>query len=307
MGKVAVLGSINHDVIVTCDRAPRAGETVHGSAVSFYPGGKGSNQAIAAARFGADVSFFGRVGKDSAGLSLLSNLDDDGVNRRYVRISDSLPTGTALITVDRAGSNSIVVVSGANSSMGSSDVAELTDAGCGPNDVLVCQLEIPRETVAEALNAGHELGMTTILNAAPADDVRDLLAVVDVFVVNEREIVPNIGGEFSSRSELTERIAELSAAYQCSTIVTLGAEGCVAALYIDGAISTLDLEVPDVEVVDGTGAGDTFVGVLAACIAAGTDPRESVSLAGIAGSLSTTRKGAQDAMPTRSQVEAFMA
>ncbi|MBE6483604.1 MAG: ribokinase [Actinomycetaceae bacterium] len=303
MAKVVVLGSINQDVTVTCKRAPLVGETVHGTSVEYFPGGKGSNQAVASARFGATVAFIGCVGNESAGQVMRSNFDVNGIDRSAVRICEDAPTGTALITIDGTGDNSIVVVPGANEQVGARDVEALRDGGFGAGDVLVCQLEVPRDTVAAALRVGHELGMTTVLNAAPADDVRDLLDVIDVLITNEMEIQPNIGGDFSSRAELTEQVGELARSTGTAVVVTLGGEGCVAVAGDDVA----DIRARSVDVVDTTGAGDTFVGVLAAVLADGKSLPEAVEVASAAGSLATTKKGAQSGMPTRAEVVDFQA
>ncbi len=301
MARVVVVGSINQDVVVGCPRAPLIGETVHGTSLDYFPGGKGSNQAVAAARYGAPVTFVGCVGADGAGALMLRTLDEAGIDRTGVRVAPGVPTGTALITVETAGGNSIVVVPGANEEVSPVDARILAERAFGAGDILVCQLEIPRAAVSAALTTGHRAGMTTVLNAAPGEDVRNLLAEVDVLVVNETEIQPNIGGDFADRHELQGRIAALSHSHDTAVVVTLGAEGCVAV----GRGIDIDAPAPAARVLDTTGAGDTFVGVLAACLAEGGDLPTSVRHAMAAGTLSTTRRGAQTGMPTRADVATF--
>ncbi|MDO4887585.1 MAG: ribokinase [Actinomycetaceae bacterium] len=301
MSKVIVLGSINQDVVVTCERAPQLGETVHGNSVAYFPGGKGGNQAVAAARQGADVAFIGAVGSEAAGEAMLANFDAHGIDRSRVGVS-SEPTGTATITVDAAGANAIVVVAGAN---GQVEAPSLADFGEG--DVLVAQLEIPWQTVAAGLAEAKSRSMTTVLNAAPAADVRELLADVDVLVVNETEIQLSIDGDFSGRAELIARAGELAEGFGCAVVVTLGGQGCVARGGRRlGAGQVVDVPAHSVDVVDTTGAGDTFVGALAACLAEGRGLAEAIAVATAAGSLSTTKLGAQSGMPTSDEVRAFM-
>jgi ribokinase len=230
------------------------------------------------------------------------NFDANHIDRRHVRICEDVPTGTALITVDGTGDNSIVVVPGANAELSEEDIEGLAREGFGHGDVLVCQLEVPREIVNGALVRGHSLGMTTILNAAPAEDVRDILSAVDVLVVNETEIQPNIGGEFDTREELIERTVALSCDSQTAVVVTLGDEGCIVC---DGR-EVLDIPARRVHVVDTTGAGDTFVGVLSACLAEGMTINKAGQISAAAGSLATTKKGAQSGMPSAEAVYEFM-
>lgn len=283
---ITVVGSANRDLVVTSDSLPAAGETVLGSGHLETAGGKGANQAVAAARLGADVAFVGRVGSDDAGRMLLAAFDEERVGVEHVSIADAAPTGLAVITVDDAGENTIVVSPGANSLVGIDDVTAarpiLEHAA-----VTLLQLEIPMTTVTAAAQAA---GGTVILNAAPAQSLpRGLLDAVDVLIVNQPELATLAG----SSDPVAARKVPVP-----MTVVTLGAKG--AALVTGGAVTMYP--APVVDVVDTTGAGDTFCGALAAGIDAGLGIEDAVSPAVTAGALATTAMGARSAMPTTAQL-----
>lgn len=243
MGRVFVAGSINMDVVATAERHPKVGETVAGKEVLYFPGGKGANQAVAAARLGAAVAFVGCVGDDDAGRQMCANLQAAGVDISHVRVTGRASTGAAYITVDERGQNAIVVVPGANAELAAEDVAaarELIDGAA----IVVVQLEIPDAVVAAVLDTGGQV----LLNAAPARPLPpDLLDRVSVLVVNEAEaaLVPR---EFGGA--LVRTLGAGGASWRVG-----GEQGLVAA--------------PPVEVVDTTGAGDALVGALAAALARG--------------------------------------
>lgn len=287
---IAVVGSVNRDLIVMSDSLPDAGETVIGSDHVEAPGGKGANQAVAAARLGAGVAFVGRVGDDDAGRMLATAFEDEGVDITHLAVSSKAPSGLAVITVDAAGENTIVVSPGANGVVGVADVASAAKV-LGSAAVTLLQLEIPIATVIDAAAAASG---TVILNAAPAQALPDaLLEVVDLLVVNGPELEAIAGS------------AEPEAARQLTvpaTAVTLGAAG--AALITGDDVVTFP--APTVEVVDTTGAGDAFCGALAAAIDAGLNVEEAMPRAVAAGSLATTAVGARTAMPTIIDLEAAL-
>ncbi len=279
---VCVVGSANLDLVARTARLPAAGETVLGTDFAQHPGGKGLNQAIAAARAGAPTSFIGALGDDDAGRLLLAQLEGAGVDTRGVARS-ARPTGRAMITVDERGENSIVVVPGANDDVA---VASLSPAG-----VLLAQLEVPIATVATALRLATEAGMATVLNPAPAAPLTaEVLAMVDVLVPNEHELV-GLGATDA-----------LVAAGVGAVVTTLGAAG-VRVVSRDQEWHVAPFAV---QPIDTTGAGDAFCGALAARLAAGDALDAAVRFAAAAGALATTRAGAVPSMPTAAEIEALL-
>jgi ribokinase len=285
---IVVVGSVNRDLVATTDSLPAPGETVLGAHFETA-GGKGANQAVAAARLGAEVAFVGRVGDDEAGRMLAAAFRVEGVNAELLTVTDQAPTGLAVITVDGLGENTIVVSPGANDLVGLQDVAGASSL-LRAASVTLLQLEIPmRRATLAALTAG---GMV-ILNAAPAQPLPDeLIAAVGVLVVNRSELADLTGSE-------NPRMASVLPVP--TTVVTLGADG--AALVVDEEVTVYP--APRVEVVDTTGAGDAFCGALAAGIDAGLEIQAAVPRAVIAGAMATTAKGARSAMPTAAELDAF--
>ena len=294
---VVVIGSINHDLTVVTPRLPMPGETVLGTDHYTGGGGKGANQAVAAARLGARVALVGRIGDDEHGEALRTALIDYGVDVSAVSIDREAPTGLAVITVDDTADNTIVVSPGAN--------ARLTPGDLDPNligsaAVVLTQLEIPLETViaaAELATTG-----TFVLNPAPGRDLpEDLLERVDVLVPNRSELaIIAKEEEPATADEAIRAIRRLER--DALTVVTLGAIGAVM---VDGE-AELHVPAPDVAAIDPTGAGDAFCGALAHAIASGFEPTEAVNRAVVAGALAITRRGAQSAMPTAQEVEAML-
>lgn len=280
---VCVIGSANCDLVARVDRLPAAGETVLGSTFTEHPGGKGLNQAVAAARAGAVTAFVAAVGDDHAGRHLRDVAAGEGIDVRDV-VSVAAPTGRALIAVDARGENQIVVVPGANARLAPSSEIPLCR-------VALAQLEIPVDTVTAAFRAARLDGATTVLNPAPATHLpEDLLDQCDVVVPNEHEI------------DLLGGAAELRRRGVGSVVVTLGSEGV---LIVDDA-GERHIAAHRVETVDSTGAGDAFCGTLAARLAAGDDLDTAVRVASAAGALATTREGAVPSLPRASEVEAFL-
>jgi ribokinase len=280
---IVVVGSVNLDTVATVEDHPRPGETVLASSHLTSHGGKGANQAVAAARLGADVRFIGAVGDDGAGVSLADELRREGIDTDLVQAVRG-PSGVALVTVDRRGENTIVVGRGANAHVriDADERAALADA-----DVVLCQLEIPMTAVTAAAEASRGV---FILNAAPARPVPSTtLGLVDVLVVNQHELVTLAGSP------------EPSAARSLgvpTVVVTLGARG---AQIITGSDVGF-VPAPVVEARDTTGAGDTFCGALAASLDEGLDVFEATARGVVAGSLATTGIGARTAMPGRDRL-----
>jgi ribokinase len=283
MFDVCVVGSANLDLVATAARAPAPGETVLGHTYAEHAGGKGLNQAVAAARSGAGTAFVGALGADAAGALLQQVLELDGVDHAGVRVIDHLPTGRALITVGDDGENSIVVVPGANA-------AVLIDAMPDAR-VVLAQLEIPLDTVLGAFRLAHTSGATTVLNPAPAAELSDeLLALTDIVVPNEHEVALLGGPE-----HLLERGPRV-------VIVTLGGDG---ARWYSATGSTAVPPLP-VDPVDTTGAGDAFCGAFCSRLAAGDQIDVALMWAAAAGALATTVPGAVPSLPHASAIRAAL-
>jgi ribokinase len=288
---VTVLGSLNMDISVTVPRLPEPGATVLGSAARFTPGGKGANQAVAAARLGASVRMAGCVGDDDFGRRLLAALRDEGVNADGVRVTTDAPTGLAMVSVDRAGENMITVAPGANHEVAGEQVAAATGHDDG---ILVICAEIPVPAIRSALaRAGR-----CILNLAPVPEPPPAAAAivaagVDWLVVNETEAAAVLGRPVSGLAEAGQAAAALITAGARHAVVTAGAHG--AALAGPDAVATIGAF--RVDAVDTVGAGDTFVGALAVALAAGIPAAEAVRAAAAAGATAATRPGAQAGMP----------
>jgi ribokinase len=302
MGRVVVAGSINMDVVAIAERHPRIGETVAGTSVQYFPGGKGANQAVAAAKLGAETILIGRLGKDAFGAELKTFLAAQGVNLSSVTETADAHTGTAIITLADA-DNTIVVIPGANGMVSADDVA---GAALTKGDVAVSQFEIPLPAIAAFFARARAAGATTILNPAPirAFD-RALHDLVDVLVLNETELGLLAKAELHE-SDAPARFADAAKSLltrpEQTICVTLGKRGALA--LIDGA----PLFVPGraVKAVDTTGAGDCFVGALAAQLAQATPLTEALGFANIAASICVQRMGAAPSMPTRAEVAATM-
>jgi ribokinase len=285
--RVTVLGSLNMDISVTVPRLPEPGATVLGSAARFTPGGKGANQAVAAARLGAGVRMAGCVGDDDFGRRLLAALREEGVDHQGVRVTAYAPTGLAMISVDHAGENIITVAPGANHEVGEEQVA----VAAGHGGILVICAEIPVPAIQAALTqAGRR-----ILNLAPAppDAAAIVAAGVDWLVVNETEAAAVLGRPVSGLAEAGQAAAALIAAGARHAVVTAGAHGAALA----GPDATATISAFRVAAVDTVGAGDTFVGALAVALAAGIPAAEAVRAAAAAGATAATRPGAQAGMP----------
>jgi ribokinase len=291
--RVTVLGSLNMDISVTVPRLPGPGATVVGSAARFTPGGKGANQAVAAARLGAEVRMAGCVGDDEFGRRLLTVLRAETVDADRVTVVAGVPTGLAMIAVDGAGENLITVAPGANHEVGPPEVAA---ALAGPRDILVISAEIPVPAITAALTQAR--GEPCVFNLAPVPQAPETAATLaglgpDWLVVNESEAATVLGRPVSGLADAGRAAAELLAAGPRRAVVTAGAQGAALA----GPEGIRTVEGFAVEAVDTVGAGDTFVGALAVALAAGVPAAQAVRAAAAAGAAAVTRHGAQTAMP----------
>jgi ribokinase len=302
---IVVVGSLNMDLVVEVNAIPAPGETVLGSNFATFPGGKGANQAVAAARLGAHVSLIGRVGADAFGEDVVQKARGEGVDVTHVGVDPEAATGVAMITVAASGENSIAVASGANYTLKPEQV-ERAWAQLGEIDALVMPLENPLETVVAASRLAAAAGVPVILNPAPARTLPDeLLARVAVLVPNETEAAQLSGQPVTDKGEAVAAAQTLLAAGVGQVVLTRGARG---ALLLESPTGPpLQIDPHPVDVVDTTGAGDTFVAALAVALSEGQSPAEAVRFANAAGALAVTRAGAQSSLPTRRMVETLLA
>jgi len=294
---LCVVGSLNMDLVSYVDRAPAAGETLTGRDFKTVPGGKGANQAVAAASLGLHTAMVGRVGDDAFGPVLLRALEDRAVDAAGVALDPGAVTGTATILVEGSGQNRIVVVPGANGRVGLDDLDRMPDAAW-----LVLQLEIPLDTVIAAVSRARSQDMRVILNPAPARRLPDdLYPELDVIVVNEIEAESLTGVAVNERS-LPDVAAVFHRRGTRAVVVTLGARGAFGSR--DG--TTARISAPRVEAIDTTAAGDAFIGGLAAGLARADSLEDTLSLGVAAGTLTVTRPGAQPSIPTLEEVKTFL-
>jgi len=297
MGVITVLGSVNMDQVVEVKRLPRSGETLLGNAFARFPGGKGGNQAVAAARLGAQVFFYGKVGDALFGDELLRSLAENGVNVEEVERVQGSPSGIASIWVAENGENAIVYVPGVNALVDISYVDRVLPKLAAAKALLL-QLEIPLETIDHLLQRLPQKAPLVILDPAPAQDISSLpLERVDVITPNRRELSALTGEE-----DLEEAARKLLAFGVGQVICKVGAEG--AFLIEKSGIR----HVPSfhIDPVDTTAAGDAFNGALAVALAEGRSLEEAIVWANAAGALAATRRGAQPSLPTRQEVEALL-
>jgi ribokinase len=302
MSRVVVVGSTNTDMTIRVPRIPAPGETALGRGFQITAGGKGANQAVAAARAGGSVLFVTALGADDLGDRALDGLVREGIDVHLIWRVSGTPSGVALIVVDDSGENSIAVAPGANSELGPEAVEPLASA-LEPGDVLLLQLEIPLTTVEAAARIAVSRRARVILNPAPAQTLPEsLLAAVSVLTPNEHEVEQLTGMHAADEIALRNAAAALRKRGVRELLITLGARGVFASL--DG-ISEL---VPAfrVDAVDTTAAGDVFSGALAAALVEGRSTRHAVRFASAAAALSVTKTGAQASAPRRAEIEAFL-
>ena len=291
--KIAVIGSINMDYSVGVNALPLKGETIMANAFHLAAGGKGANQAVAARRLGAEVHMVGALGKDGNGKELYQQLDKDGIHLEAIKYVDT-PTGNAMITVEKGGSNTIVVFSGANGELDEEWVIKHKNI-VEEADFVILQLEIPMKTVAKAVSLAKQFNKQVILNPAPATLIPDeIYKEVDYITPNETELALLTG------THSVEEGAKILLGKGVKTVVvTLGEKGCYY-LSREGAGF---VQTSVVNAVDTTAAGDAFNGALAVALGEGKSLRESLVFANKVGALATTKNGAQDALPMRSEVD----
>jgi ribokinase len=311
-GRVIVVGSVNVDLVVRSPRLPGPGETTTGGTFEQHHGGKGANQAVAAARLGADVRFIGAVGADSFGSAARASLAASGVDVAGLATLDGAATGIALIVVDHAGENLIAVASGANWALGADAVEDaLNRLGSLAGDVVLVANELAPAAVAAALRSARAAGARTILNPAPADGFdRSLLEMVDILTPNRVELALLAGSDLAGSDLAGSGLARMdpveaarSLAVGEAVIVTLGSGG---ALVVPRDGPARSVAATPVEAIDTTGAGDAFNGALAAALAEGRSFEEAVRRAVAAGGLATTRMGAREGMPTTAELAAVL-
>lgn len=293
---ITVFGSINVDLVTRTERIPGPGETVHGSDYRLVPGGKGANQALAAARAGAEVRMIGAIGNDFLSQVALSELEAGGVDLAHVaRLKGT--TGVAIITVDAGGENSIVLSPGANARAAASAIPA---KAFGPGDTLLLQMEVPYIESRAAAKLARESGARVVLSLAPYGPITEEdAAAFDMLIVNEHEAA-DLAGHFGvGGGDAEATVTGLAAKLGRTVIATLGPDGAIAAS--DGAV--VRVSALQVTPVDTTGAGDTFCGVLAAYLDEGASLRTAMARAAVAGSLAVTREGAQPSFPTRAEIQ----
>lgn len=298
---VVVIGSLNMDLVTRAPRLPKGGETLIGHSFATVSGGKGANQAVAAARLGAQVAMVGCVGNDDYGVQLRDALLAEQIDCQAVStVEDS--SGVALIVVDDNSQNAIVIVAGANGAM-TPAVIDRFDAVLQAADVIICQLEIPDATVGHALKRARALGKTVILNPAPASRPlpADWFVAIDYLIPNESEAAALSGLPVDSLQSAESAASQLIAMGAGKVIITLGAQG---SLFANGK-GFEHFPAPKVKAVDTTAAGDTFVGGFAAALASGKSEAEAIRYGQVAAALSVTRAGAQPSIPAMSDVQAF--
>lgn len=296
---VQVAGSINVDLIQQVEALPRPGETVLALGTVRLPGGKGANQAVAAARMGSDTRMAGAVGDDEGGAWMRDLLAREGIDTTGIRVLEGMPSGLAVIAVDQAAENQIIVSPGANALLTETDAAPAADAR-----ILLAQFEIPLPVVRAFFTAPQTEGSLRILNAAPAlTEARSLFEHVDILIVNQHELAHYLGLDASpDTSNAADAARALITHTDQAVIVTLGAEGAVA-VWQDRSAYAPALPVSPIDTI---GAGDCFCGALAALLDAGETLETALPLANAAAALCTLKQGAIPAMPTRSEAEAAL-
>ncbi|QNE13172.1 ribokinase [Pseudarthrobacter sp. NBSH8] len=311
--RIVVVGSLNADLTIYCERLPLPGETVHGNGFAVNPGGKSANQAVAASLLGGDVSLVGAVGVDANGHMLLSSAAGAGVDVSGVRTSSTEATGVAVIAVDSNGENNIIISAGANGTLSPADVAAAAESFDGAAVVCLC-LEVSLDTVESAARAGRDAGATVLLNLSPYAEIPQQLAdLTDILLVNAHEAslflgsaaIPGHDADASDWEAVRRHFAERGLQ---RVLVTLGAHGSMVLDSLAPSGQQLVRVAPiKVKAVDTTGAGDAFTGAVAARLAAGAPLADAAAFASVAAALATTRKGTQAAYPEVADVERVVA
>lgn len=298
MKNILVVGSLNLDLVCQVNYHPKTGETIFGRDLKQYPGGKGANQAFAAASLGGQVKMLGAVGKDDSGKMLSENLRSVGVDVRDLKVSEGVATGTALISVNKEGNNAIIVIPGANSTADTDYLREHVNS-FEASDIVLLQMEIPMEAITYTVEEAHKRGKTVIVNPAPAQRISDeILGMIDFLTPNESELELLSGKTCTTDDEVIEAAEALLSKGVKNLIVTLGEKG---ALFMDGKEKRF-VKGHKVQAVDTTAAGDCFNGAFATALSEGKNIEEAIDFANKAASLSVTRVGAQSSMPRREEL-----
>ena len=298
MPQIFVVGSINRDLVIYVDGLPRPGETVFGERFQQFPGGKGANQAVAASRLGGDVHLVGNVGSDAFGKEMRDFLAGENIDTSEIAILDTAPTGIALITVDSASENSIVIVPGANMVWHTRDLAHMK---IGRGDIVICQFEIPLEVIESVFARAKKMGATTILNPAPIKPATErILRNVDYLVANEVELEAFSGttvnpGDPTSVYAAMEKLRERG---PVAIVATLGPRGAL----LSGPAGRYEAKGHNVNAVDTTGAGDCLIGGFAAALAKSDSVPHAIDFANKAAAISVTRRGAASSFPMIAEV-----
>lgn len=303
--QIVVIGSLNMDLVAQMARLPRPGETVHGDVFQTIPGGKGANQAVAAAKLGAQVTMIGRVGDDSFGATLKQSLMVYGVSAEHVIETSGCSSGVALIGVDAMGANSIVVVAGANGRLSPDDVKQQLSDVIASADAVVVQLETPVETIAEAIRLAQQAGVRVILDPAPAPagELAAPLRSVDLISPNQTEAEVLTGIRVSDLDSAKEAARQLQQRGARDVVLKLGEMGALVCA-ADGTMTHVRAQAA--KIVDTTAAGDAFTAGLAVALSEGRSLIESAEFGCAAGTLACTVLGAQPAMPDREAVDRFL-
>jgi len=300
MADIVVVGSLNADLVVRSSRFPAPGETIRGEDLATIPGGKGANQAVAAARLGASVAMIGCVGADAFGATLIENLKQNNVDARHVLRDGSAATGTAIIIVDSSGENSIILSPGANARVSENDVEPAILAGA---KLLLLQFEIPMEAVLHSAGLAREKGVRVILNPAPAREIPDeLLKMANFILPNETELGLLARKRITDKASLEAAASVLVSRGAANVIVTLGEKGAL----IVGRHSKKYVSAYKVKPVDTTGAGDAFIGGMAFALLRRKSLQDAVKYGCACGALATTKFGAQPSLPTAQEVREFL-
>ncbi|MBN1668770.1 MAG: ribokinase [Anaerolineales bacterium] len=300
-----IIGSLNLDLVVRAPHLPAPGETVLGTAFDTFPGGKGANQAVAAARQGARVAMLGCLGQDDFGRQLLASLQAEGIDHTGLQQLAGVPSGVALITLDAAGQNSIVVAPGANAHLSPAHIEQASGLFTQA-DLVLLQLEIPLETVLAAARLAKEQGCRVLLNPAPAQRLpEELLSLVDVLIPNQSEAALLTGRPVDDLPAAQAAAAALLQSGPGALVLTLGAQGALVAQVGTAGQGPVFQHVPafPVQVVDTTAAGDSFCGTLAVALAEGQPLPQATRRACAAGALAASRLGAQPSLPRRAEVD----
>jgi len=299
MSRIFVLGSMNTDFSISCDKMPIRGETVVGRDFFISSGGKGANQAVAAAKLGGSVVMLGAVGNDIFAEKIIKSISDYGVDARYIQ-RKNVSSGVAIITIEN-NDNRIIVDGGANNLVGENDFRQILIDNAEKGDILVTQLEIPTETVSSAIKIAKNIGMITVLNPAPAKKLsEDIYKYCDYLIPNETEaaILSDISVIDTNYQKICDYFIKLGVK---NVIITLGKDGCVFC----NKAETKRLAAIPVKVSDTTAAGDTFIGAYAVALTEGKDDAAALNLSLRAAALTVTKHGAQQSIPTKSELDNF--